>query len=129
MGVSAVRVPLYTDKITATQQRLSFARVCIEVDVISEILKSIEVEMKNGKIVHVFTEVSWMPQKCGKCKILGHTDKACSKKETQKWIPKVQDKNGVDEVKAIKKDKEAESDDDKDVTTSGNLVLSESTKD
>lgn len=86
---SAVGVPLYCDKITALQKRLSFARICIEVDVNEKIPEVIEVVMKEGNVVNVYTKVPWMPQKCGKCKIFGHSDKNCVKKEVAKWVRKV----------------------------------------
>lgn len=85
---SAVGIPLYCDKITAYQKRLAFARICVEIDVSDNIPEVIEVEMKNGNIVYVYTKVSWLPQKYWKCKIFGHSDKSCVKKEVGKWVPK-----------------------------------------
>ncbi|XVF65390.1 hypothetical protein PTKIN_Ptkin09bG0244800 [Pterospermum kingtungense] len=61
---SAVGKPLFTDRITAQQLRLSYARVCVEIVVIDSIPKEIEVVLKSGKIVKVQVSVPWLPIKC-----------------------------------------------------------------
>lgn len=58
---STVGIPLYHDKFTTNQEKLSFARVCVEVDIDMEIPKDIKVLLKDENIVHVFTDVAWMP--------------------------------------------------------------------
>ena len=89
---SALGNPLYMDRFTASQQRLAFARVCVEVDASVEVPRSIEVEMKNGHRVHVNVSIPWMPAKCSHCKIFGHSDKDCSSKPDiqprKVWMPK-----------------------------------------
>ena len=39
---------LYMDRITPFQQRLASARVCVEMAAAVEVLRSIEVELRNG---------------------------------------------------------------------------------
>ena len=70
--------PLYMDSITAKQQRLAYARVCVEVEASMDIPKRIEVELRDGKSVTVNVEIPWMPAKCSKCEIFGHGDKTCT---------------------------------------------------
>ena len=53
---SAIGNPLYMDRITASQQRLAFAKVCVEIEVSMEMVRSIEVEVRNGSTVHVMVE-------------------------------------------------------------------------
>ena len=74
---SAIGNPLYMDRITANQQRLSYAKVCVEIEVNKEIPRSIEVELRNGRTVSVMVEVPWMPAKCSQCRIFGHGEKIC----------------------------------------------------
>ena len=45
---SGIGSPTYMDKITANQQRLSFAKICVEVKATRPIPRSIEVVMKDG---------------------------------------------------------------------------------
>ena len=65
------------DRITAKQQRLTFAKIFVEVDANVEIPRFIEVKMQNGSIMAIKVEVPWRPQKCSQCKIFGHMDKNC----------------------------------------------------
>ncbi|XVF55241.1 hypothetical protein PTKIN_Ptkin06aG0021300 [Pterospermum kingtungense] len=68
------------DRITAQRERLAFARVCVEIEVTKEIPKKIEVLLR-GRIVEVMVSVPWLPLKCPKCNIFGHTEKDCMKKQ------------------------------------------------
>ena len=85
--------PLYMDRITANQQRLAFAKICVEVDVTIEIPKFIEVKRRNGSMITIFVDVPWWPPKCSHWRIFGHVDRSCPKKaniaSTKVWIPKV----------------------------------------
>ena len=89
---SAIGTPLYMDKITASQQRLAFAKICVEVEASKDIPRSIEVEMKEGSVVSVFVDVPWYPQRCLQCETYGHGDKFCPKKKgvvpAKVWVPK-----------------------------------------
>ena len=53
---SAIGNPLYMDRYTASQQRLAFAKVCVELGASKEVIRSIEVEERNGKKIHVSVE-------------------------------------------------------------------------
>ena len=89
---SAIGNPLYMDKITASQQRLAFAKVCVEIEATTEMIRSIEVEVKHGRTVHVMVEYPWMPLKCSNCCVFGHGDKTCATKVVPTiakiWKPK-----------------------------------------
>ncbi|XVF61955.1 hypothetical protein PTKIN_Ptkin08bG0176800 [Pterospermum kingtungense] len=86
---SAIGKPLYTDRITAQQLKLSYARVCVEIGVLDSIPKEIEVVLKSGKIVKVQVYVPWLPAKCLNCHIFGHGENNCPKNVVGKqWIPK-----------------------------------------
>ena len=89
---SAIGNPLYMDRITATQQRLAFAKICVEIDVSTDIPRFIEVRRRNGELINISVEVPWWPQKCTKCCIYGHVDRNCPKKikvpAAKVWVPK-----------------------------------------
>ena len=65
MGISYIASglgnPLYIDRITANQQRLAFAKVCVEVEAAIEIPRFIEVELRDGSLVQVQVDILWMP--------------------------------------------------------------------
>ncbi|XVE89384.1 hypothetical protein DITRI_Ditri19aG0197400 [Diplodiscus trichospermus] len=82
---------LSMDQITANQQRLAFAKVCVQVEANAVIPSSIEVKMNNGSMVTVKVITPWLPQRCSSCNIFGHSNKNCNKKVVQAekvWIPK-----------------------------------------
>ena len=80
------------DRFTTSQQRLAFAKVCVEIDAAVEMPRSIKVEMKNGHRVSVSVTIPWMLVKCSHCQIFGHSDKDCSSKTVSAfmkvWVPK-----------------------------------------
>ena len=100
---SALGNPLYMHKFTASQQRLAFARVCVEMDAAVEVPKSIEVEMKNDHKVSVSVTIPWMPIKCSYCHIFGHNGKDCSNKPivvpAKVWKPKKVEGDGMEVAK------------------------------
>ncbi|KAK8698495.1 hypothetical protein V6N13_114607 [Hibiscus sabdariffa] len=79
--VSAIGHPLYMDSVTASKQRLSYAKVCIEISTKSFIPDSIEVKLRDGSSVSVGVEVPWLPPKCDRCSIFGHSHKSCFNKD------------------------------------------------
>lgn len=80
---SALGVPLYADDMTENCQRLSFARICVEVDVSTELLASVEVVNAAGVSCEIPVKYSWKPTKCSFCKVFGHSDARCSKKAAE----------------------------------------------
>ena len=87
------------DQITARKQRLSFAKICVELEVMKKIPKSIKVKLRNDNIVDVYVEVTWRPQRCLHCGIFGHVDKACLQKPivAKVWMPKKTINNVVED--------------------------------
>ena len=74
---SAVGIPLHLDTLTENHSRLSFARICIEVDVNCAFPKSALLNLGNGKYSTIRIEYPWVPQKCSHCKIFGHSHLRC----------------------------------------------------
>ncbi|KAL2235707.1 UNVERIFIED_CONTAM: hypothetical protein Sindi_1302900 [Sesamum indicum] len=78
---SGVGKPLYPDAITRACTRLDFARVCVMVDVTSNLPKHIIIMNpdEDGGVspCKVDVEYEWLPQKCNNCMTLGHSAKDC----------------------------------------------------
>ena len=67
------------DRITTNQQRLAYAKVCVEIKDTMDIPRFIEVELRSGTFVSVNVEVPWLLVKCSQC-IFGHGDKSYPKR-------------------------------------------------
>ncbi|KAF7113421.1 hypothetical protein RHSIM_RhsimUnG0127600 [Rhododendron simsii] len=71
---SALGKPLYADDLTEKGQRLSFAKICVEITVDSPLLDVIEVEYANGGSSLVKVKYPWTPLRCSECCVFGHTE-------------------------------------------------------
>ncbi|KAL4279069.1 hypothetical protein GQ457_03G007180 [Hibiscus cannabinus] len=101
---SALGVPLYMDSITASRERLEFAKVCIEVDAGRRLPRSIPVKLQDKTIVFVSVKIPWMPSSCSQCNTFGHSEKFCplaqEKENDLEWRMKKDNPStaGVDQV-------------------------------
>ncbi|KAL2237643.1 UNVERIFIED_CONTAM: hypothetical protein Sindi_0956000 [Sesamum indicum] len=97
---SGVGKPLYPDAITRACTRLDFARVCVMLDVTSNLLKHIIImtpdEDGGESPCKVDVEYEWLPQKCQRCMTMGHSDKECilnkpkpTKPQIAVYVPKM----------------------------------------
>ena len=65
--------PLHVDKTTASRRRITYARICIEVDASEEWITDFELESSYGKPpISVKVEYQWTPSRCSECKCFGH---------------------------------------------------------
>lgn len=69
---SLVGKPMFMDKPTAAQKRVSFARICVEVNAGAELPKFIQYSDENGLACTQEVIFEWMPIQCHKCKTFGH---------------------------------------------------------
>lgn len=69
---SAVGNPLYADQLTESCKRLSYAKICVEVDVDSILPESFELSLSNGSKFNIKVWYPWRPLKCEKCMVFGH---------------------------------------------------------
>ncbi|KAK8672311.1 hypothetical protein V6N13_110684 [Hibiscus sabdariffa] len=104
---SALGYPLYMDSITASKQRLAYAKVCVEISVDFDLPCSVDVKLQNGNIVSVYVDVPWVPPKCSRCKIFGHSDRSCfvadeCEKPMQKLVVPAAEVGRVDGVAPLK---------------------------
>ncbi|KAK3221973.1 hypothetical protein Dsin_008998 [Dipteronia sinensis] len=76
---SAVGKPLYADSLTESMKRISYARVCIEIDATCELVDSFDLFMGDnlgpnlGESVEILVEYQWKPKICTECKTFGHS--------------------------------------------------------
>ncbi|KAG5531569.1 hypothetical protein RHGRI_026246 [Rhododendron griersonianum] len=71
---SAIGKPLYADEMTEATSRISYARICVEVDVQSVLPHSIDLITSSGRLVKINVKYPWRPLKCVSCKVFGHTE-------------------------------------------------------
>ena len=74
---SAIGRPLLVDKMTSLCRRISYARLCIEVDAESELLKTLDIEIEEPiygepEVITLKIEYQWKPERCAKCRRFGH---------------------------------------------------------
>ena len=76
---SAVGCPLHADHITLTRKRLSYARVCVELDARDELVRDFDFQCSNGMWTKVAVDFEWLPIKCSKYGVFGHSLSSCPK--------------------------------------------------
>ena len=74
---SAIGKPIHVDRLTAAGRRISYARICVEVNAQNELLKSLEIgsdDTTHGEPekVTLRVEYPWNPVRCAKCQRFGH---------------------------------------------------------
>ncbi|XP_074304499.1 uncharacterized protein LOC141639227 [Silene latifolia] len=84
---SKIGTPLYADPVTTNKERLSFARVMVEVDLSGPLPDNVVINSPfTGQIIQD-VEYEWLPYYCTHCKKLGHEKRFC-KQPKQKAKPK-----------------------------------------
>ncbi|KAK2653178.1 hypothetical protein Ddye_013034 [Dipteronia dyeriana] len=82
---SAVGKLLYADSLTESMKRISFARVCIEIDASCDLVDSFDLFMgdssclEHGENMEILVEYQWKPKRCAECKCFGHSITNCPK--------------------------------------------------
>ncbi|KAH0685695.1 hypothetical protein KY290_017216 [Solanum tuberosum] len=71
--VSAVGRPIHTDMFTANAERISYARILIEVDVSQPLTEQIVIETPSRPWDQP-VEYEWRPKYCNECLKFGHND-------------------------------------------------------
>lgn len=85
---SCIGTPLASDKLTANRDRLSFARVLIDVEIKDSLPRSIPVEMDDGSIYRQPIYFEWRPERWVKCKKYGHGSAVCNSPPITYWQTK-----------------------------------------
>ncbi|XP_019265727.1 PREDICTED: uncharacterized protein LOC109243273 [Nicotiana attenuata] len=96
---SGAGVPLYADACTTQIDRISYARVLVEMDVTKELPTSIKVTDPNGREFMQEIAYDWVPEFCTKCIKVGHQCRVVDQSglkgkskyvnQKQEWQPKL----------------------------------------
>ncbi|XP_026441709.1 uncharacterized protein LOC113340872 [Papaver somniferum] len=116
--------PIMMDNQTLHCTRMSYARVCVEVDVNFDFPTTIPVVIDGTKRFLVDVEYSWKPPKCPHFHVFGHTLNGCVKDKIEKAVAAAasaeKQKTQVKEVWVVKQSKASkrnrEPNDEDDVT-------------
>jgi len=85
--LSFVGKPLATDKLTASKERLAYARVLVEMEISDTVPTFIPIMMPHG-LVQQAISFEWLPVKCSKCCLLGHFAEKCVVPLKKQWKAK-----------------------------------------
>ncbi|KAH0665545.1 uncharacterized protein [Solanum tuberosum] len=109
---SGLGVPLYADECTTKVERITFARVLVEMDVARELPKKLKVEDPNGRVFEQEVKYEWIPAYCPKYMQVGHkctTNEGTRKvapKLVNKWVEKQNTTNGTTVPQVINEGKD-----------------------
>lgn len=84
---SMIGNPLCTDAMTRRKDRISYARVLIEVDVAKELVLDVTIMLPNRNIREQHGIYDNLPKFCFRCKITGHSLKGCKNRQKLKEQP------------------------------------------
>ncbi|KAI8528720.1 hypothetical protein RHMOL_Rhmol12G0169300 [Rhododendron molle] len=95
--------PLYADEMTESARRISYAKICVEVGVHSELPHSIDLLTSAGRMVTIGVKYPWRPLWCVACNVFGPSDcnqlaKESVQPETLMRVPRAK----VRAVKSVK---------------------------
>ncbi|KAJ6911895.1 hypothetical protein NC652_022244 [Populus alba x Populus x berolinensis] len=76
---SVLGKPIQSDMLTSSMFRLSYARVLVEVNLLSDLPYSIKVTLPNGSLLNQQVVYETLPRFCKHCKTLGHITSMCTK--------------------------------------------------
>ncbi|KAL0919446.1 hypothetical protein M5K25_011541 [Dendrobium thyrsiflorum] len=80
IGISKIATkigtPMAVDALTASKSRLTYARVCVQVDNTATYPEHIPISV-TGKLFNLKIEYEWKPDLCGLCKSLNHSTNSC----------------------------------------------------
>lgn len=86
---SVIGKPVCADKCTSKQQRISYARLLIEVDITKPLVYKVQIEGEKGMVMEHQVYYEWAPMFCQKCHKIGHICKEKKPKVPQKqWQQK-----------------------------------------
>lgn len=82
---SSVGTPLFMDELTASGNRISFARVCVNIQADSLFPDSFSITSE-GDSVEIRVEYQGVPSRCAHCNVFGHETKQCLSAQVPKLI-------------------------------------------
>lgn len=70
---------MHVDKFTASKKRISYVRVCVEVNASEELVHDFDLQCADGKSITIHAEFEWTPVRFTACEVFGHSIASCSK--------------------------------------------------
>ncbi|KAJ6854931.1 hypothetical protein NC651_039789 [Populus alba x Populus x berolinensis] len=104
---SVLGKPVQSDMLTSSMARLSYARVLVEVNLLSDLPYSIEVTLPNGSILHQQVVYETLPRFCKHCRKLGHITSSCTKSQPSNVPSKPRANDSVAPVPNITKGRDS----------------------
>ncbi|XP_062085752.1 uncharacterized protein LOC133791859 [Humulus lupulus] len=86
--MSTIGVPILVDKVTKDRSMMQFSRVLVEIELSEDLPKSVQFLNEKGQLMEQLLEFEWLPTQCRGCKVYGHTERMCNKKQTEIWRQK-----------------------------------------
>ncbi|XP_016479315.1 uncharacterized protein LOC107800626 [Nicotiana tabacum] len=106
---SLIGTPLKADKAMTNRDKMTYARVLVEIPLNQEYPTSVMFENEYGRIVEQKVEYEWKPVLCAKCKNFGHDIMNCRKQQREEIAKMGQGPgNQITRVKGIKAEQNAE---------------------
>ena len=81
---SVIGIPLKTDRYTKDKTMLTYARLLVEIPLEGHFLDYIEFANEKNVIIRQKIVYEWRPSKCTHCRMFGHTQEECRKKNNQR---------------------------------------------
>ncbi|XP_057960217.1 uncharacterized protein LOC131152383 [Malania oleifera] len=79
---SEIGGPQYMDKLTTNKERITYARIMVEVDVAKEVQKCVTVWLPNGESFEQEVVYENLARYCKSCRMVGHSEGFCKPKAT-----------------------------------------------
>uniref|UniRef100_A0A3N7GN93 DUF4283 domain-containing protein n=1 Tax=Populus trichocarpa TaxID=3694 RepID=A0A3N7GN93_POPTR len=76
---SVIGKPILSDQLTSTMSRISYARVLVELDLLDDLIHSVDILLPNSTALTQRVIYETLPRFCKHCKVLGHATGVCSK--------------------------------------------------
>lgn len=73
--------PISSDHISNDVEKLSYARLLVEVTLEEAKREEVVLESYDGRIYKHKVEIEWLPWHCDNCKVFGHSTRFCDRKE------------------------------------------------
>lgn len=93
---SCVGKPKYIDKMTASKERLAYARILVELNSGEKIIDSLQLKGPDGKLFTQKIVYEVKPYQCFKCFHFGHNARNCSVPLHPVWVNGNTGNGGVD---------------------------------
>ncbi|XP_062109574.1 uncharacterized protein LOC133821078 [Humulus lupulus] len=108
--MSTIGNPLLVDKVIKDRSMMRFARVLVEIEISEDLPKIVQFLNEKGQLMEQLLEFEWLPTQCRGCKVFGHTERMCNRKQTETWRQKgrngeVEAKQGAVEQVPVAEDK------------------------